>query len=62
MTVGICDPPIIYKKMILLMLGEDSMRAMKLPFCREQFKTGRGKTIPNVETIWILKQFLEGGL
>lgn len=35
------------------MLGEESMRAMKLPMNLERFKTGRGETISNVETIWI---------
>lgn len=37
------------------MLGEDSMRAIKLPFFLEQFKTGGGRTISDVEAIWISK-------
>lgn len=31
------------------------MKAVKLPFYLELFKTGRGNTISNAETIWMLK-------
>jgi len=42
------------------MLGEDSMRAMKMLFCLEWLEARRGKTISNVETILILKHFYGG--